>query len=372
MSVPSNSAAYRAAVALCVCLVMISCGCANRIYRVTDLPEELTAPATEDIQSANLSRLATYSVSSELIERGDVLDVTLVTNYGDLSTTTTPVRVGQDDYGDVPLVGRVQLAGLELEGAEQAITSAAILGEIFRNPHITVTMNRRRVNKITVIGSVNEPGVYELSRGGSSLLAALVAAGGLSEEASPDVEIRRPVRKKGRPDLFPEEKPRVADAGPDAELVSYAEPAEEQPRTIKVNLVSATVEGKGSHYLDDGDVVVVGRRNPKRIQVIGLVNKPNQYDLPVNEDLYLLDALALAGGRTSQLADNVLVIRRSPGQSDPVRIRVSISEAKSNGKSNLRLAAGDVVSIEETPITFVLDALGRFVRVGLSSSLPLF
>jgi hypothetical protein len=55
-----------------------------------------------------------------------------------------------------------------------------------------------------------------------------------------------------------------------------------------------------------------------------------------------------------------------------VRIRVSIREAKRDGEANVRLAAGDVVSVEETPATFVLDLMRNFIRFGLSSSVPLF
>ena len=60
------------------------------------------------------------------------------------------------------------------------------------------------------------------------------------------------------------------------------------------------------------------------------------------------------------------VIRRMPGQSEPARIRVSVREAKLSDEANIRLTGGDTVSVEETPLTFFVDTLGRFVRVGMS------
>ena len=69
-----------------------------------------------------MSRLSHYATNSELIERGDVLEVTIVTNYSTLANTTTPVRVADDGTADVPLIGPVAVAGLELEAAEQAIS----------------------------------------------------------------------------------------------------------------------------------------------------------------------------------------------------------------------------------------------------------
>lgn len=331
----------------------------------------MAAPRTENLQTIDLSRLATYSVSNELIDRGDVLDVTIVTNFGNLATTTTPVRVGEDGTADIPLIGKVPLAGLELDGAEQVIASAAVHRGVFRDPHVTVTMKRQRVNRVTVIGAVNNPGVYELPRSSCSLLAALVAAGGLSKQAGADVEIRRPLQHNGPPNMFPFQPPRVADeAG--TELASFSRVSTAAPKTVRVNLVSATKEGKGSYYLNDGDVIMVTKRAPKPIHVMGLVHQPGQYELPIDQDLHVLDALAMAGGRTSQLADNVWIIRQLPGQVEPARIKISVQQAKRSGKANLRLAAGDVVSVEETPITFAMDVLSRFIRVGLSSALPLF
>ena len=51
-------------------------------------------------------------------------------------------------------------------------------------------MKQCRTNKITVVGAVNKPGPHELPRGSSSLMAALVAAEGLTKEAGTEVEIR--------------------------------------------------------------------------------------------------------------------------------------------------------------------------------------
>ena len=69
---------------------------------------------------------------------------------------------------------------------------------MFQKPHVTVTMKRQRKNAIMVIGAVKEPGLKELPRGSCSLLAALVSAGGLSEDAGTDVEIRPSLRQQRR------------------------------------------------------------------------------------------------------------------------------------------------------------------------------
>ncbi len=134
---------------------------------------------------------------NQRIDRGDVLDITLGTGYSDQINNTTPARVADDGTINVSLVGKVFVGGFELEGAEQAIAAAGVSRGVFRDPHVTVTMRAQRINRITVIGSVEKPGVYEIPRGSSSLLAAIVSAGGLSKTAGTEVELRHPAHAAG-------------------------------------------------------------------------------------------------------------------------------------------------------------------------------
>jgi polysaccharide export outer membrane protein len=363
-------AAWAAALAA-VCALGCLAGCTARVYRAADLPVEFIAPRAENLQTVDLSRLAAYAVSNERIDRGDVLEVTIITDYANLTTTTAPVRVMEDGTGKVPVIGRLALAGLELDEAEQLIAAEARHRNVYPNAHVIVTMKRQRVNRVTVMGAVEEPGTYELARGQSNLLAALNAAGGLTEEAASDVVVRRPAQHDAGPGLNTPPGPRVA-GGPEAELTAFQQPLGGGAKTVRVNLVRAASEGRGGYYLDDGDVVMVPEQPPKRIFVTGLVNKPDEYEFPVDEDVYLLGALAKAGGRRMEVADNVLIIRHVPGREEPVRIRTSVMEADRHAAANVRLAAGDVVKVQETPVTFVLGALKDFVRFGLSSTVPLF
>ena len=75
----------------------------------------------------------------------------------------------------------------------------------------------------------------------------------------------------------------------------------------------------------------------------------------------------MAGGLDIPWAENVIVIRQVADRKEPVVIKVKISEAKSDGDANLRLAAGDVVSVEQTPTTVVYDVIRKF-NIGLGAS----
>jgi polysaccharide export outer membrane protein len=356
--------------------ILAAAGCAQQTIWANKLPTEFQAPPTKNISEINLSRLGNYSVDSQLIDCGDVLEVTIVTDITGPTnpSSTTPVRVAEDGTASVPLIGQVPLAGLDLEGAEQAIASAGVAQGIFqRPPHVTVTMKQQRTNDVTVIGAVKNEGVYKLPRNASSLLNALVTAGGLSEDAGEYVEIHPPQGRGGVPQWMQPSPQHVAD-GTAAQLAAYEGPCPANAttgRAVRVNLASAAAEQEGGRHLEDGDVVMVSKRDPKPIYVIGLVKQPGEIELPPSKDMYLLDALAKAGDRTMQAANKVFIVRRVPGRKEPVVIQSDVQLAKRNGEYNVRLAPGDIVSVEETPTTLVLDTLKSFLRFGFSSSIPL-
>jgi len=356
----------------------LGCGFGNQIYHTSNLPPELMVARSENARTVDLSKLATYSINSDIINRGDVLEVSISTGYGNEKVEVMPVRVDDEGNANVPILGHVPLAGLELLAAEHAIAAAGIERGIYRNPSVTVTMKKRRMNKITVVGAVEKPGVYELPRADSTLLAAIVAAQGLTKQAGTNVEIRSANRAPNGSPLQPTQD-RVT--GRTHQLTGYAPPspnadtppaAQGQLVSYRVDLVAAAKQGNGGQPLADGDVVMVERRDPQPVHVIGLVFRPGQYELPVNQDLHVLDVIALAGGLNNRMATKIHVIRRIPGSEKPSRIELNLNEAKRTGKDNLRLAPGDVVSIEDTPTTMFFDALRTIAHVGFSAPIPSF
>ena len=349
--------------------LLLAGGCARGVYRAHQLPVELEPPTVADVHRLDLSRLAGAATGADVIVSGDVLEVSIASGYQDGELQKTPVRVGEDGWANLLLVGRVELAGLEIEQAEQAIAAAAVARGVFRNPQVTAVVAKRKANRITVVGAVKEPGVYELPRASSGLLDAIVAAGGLDADAARFVEIRRPGRKVG-PQIFRRGEQTASDPRHQNISLKAAAGGQRQPRSQRIDLVSAVQQGSGENDIADGDVVMVSRRDTATIKVMGLVNDPGEFEMPRGRDLRVLDAISLAGGRPLQLANKVKVIRNLPGQPEPAVIQLNVNSAKRDGASNLRLAPGDVVSVEETPTTMVLQTLQNFVRFGFSSTVP--
>lgn len=341
--------------------LVLAAGCAERVYRADRLPMELAATPPVSIDAINLSGLADPPVQTDQIAPGDVLEVTLLTDASKLATATAPVRVSEDGTVEIPLIGRVSVAGLGLEEAEQTIAAEARSRGIFRNPCVTVTMKQPRTNKITVVGAVQAPGVRELPSRSSTLLAALVAAGGLTKEAGPEVEIRH---------TKPPSDGIVHAAG--WEDRGAAEGATGgRPWVERVNLATAAQDRRTPYWLQDGDVVHVFKRQVEPISVLGLVRQPGEFEFPTTRPLRVLDAIALAGGTSNPVADKVLILRRPLHQPNTVSIELSLQQAK-KGAENLPLQAGDTVVVEQTAATAFVETLQTFFRVGFTSALPIF
>jgi polysaccharide export outer membrane protein len=342
--------AWLAVVALCA-------GCGGpRVYQASKLPPELLAPSLENVHTIDFSRLAAQSLNSKQIGTGDLLDVTIETGHGD-PAEALPVRVADDGTATIPIVGKLSLAGMEPEVAERLIAAAAIERGFYRNPTVTVDVRRQRTNRVTVIGAVETPDTYEIPSGASSLLAALVAAGGLSSGAGTSVEIRRPAA------------PDVAMNG-GVTPVGYRAQAPRGPTSLHVDLIDATRNDRGAMMLNDGDVVMVETRDPQPFDVLGLVTKPGRFELPANKNIHVLDALAMAGGLSTPWADKAHLIRQPQGQSEPVVVEISIKAAKQRGDGNLRMMPGDVVSVEQTPTTIVTGFLRAVAPYSVTAAVP--
>jgi polysaccharide export outer membrane protein len=350
---------------LALALGLSGCMSANT-FTAKSLPPELCSAVPQSAHAIDLSSISSAPTNNNLIAGGDVLTIKLAAGLSDEEIVEFDVRVGNDGAALLPEVGIIQLGGFDIPGAEKAIAAACVERGLYRNPNVGVALKRREMNRVTVVGAVKEPGIKELPRGSSHLLAAILAAGGLQDKAGTNVEIRRPgggavSRASG-----------TSNALSGVHQAGHTESAGlEAVEPIHLNLAEASKESAENTLLQDGCIVTVERLSPDPIEVIGLVRKPGQFEYPVTHELRLLGSLALAGGVSSKHTKKVLVIRRHPCGSGFVVVKANINKAKYCPEENLRLAPGDIVSVEETLGTAIADAV-NFVRFGVGATVPLF
>lgn len=134
---------HRFWILLLIGVLAASLGCRTGvIYTAADLPLQFQAPPIFDPESLDFSRMAGPPVNNEVIENGDVIEISIVAGLSADAVTKLTVRVGENGTALLPEIGPVPLRGLPLPAAEQVIAAACIQGRIFLQPQITVTMRQ--------------------------------------------------------------------------------------------------------------------------------------------------------------------------------------------------------------------------------------
>ncbi len=227
-----------------------------------------------------------------VIGDGDVLRITVYDNP-DL-TTVARVSGGAVLF---PLIGGVQISGLTVTGAAQKVAGMLADGYLI-NPQVTIFVEEFSSKKAVIMGHVNTPGVYELSRP-TTLMELISLAGGLSAEAGERATIKR---RSG------------VQAGEEMLSVNLKNLLEQADVSLDVAIL-------------DGDSVYVPRAG--FFYVNGQVNRPDAYRL--EEGATVIQAISRAGGFTNMAARNrVKIIRKVDGK-EQVLERVSMQTEVRNG-----------------------------------------
>jgi len=333
-------------------------GCSSGMFTPSELPHSLVAKPVISASHLNLSGLNSSAMRVNSIYSGDVLQVDVVTGTGNRDETSWRLRVDENGAIPLPQVGPIRVAGLELVAAERLIGDVYRQREIYLHPSVSLTVDARRTKRVTVEGAVKKPGNYDLPAANADITDALLAAGGLTAEADVIVEVRH-TRGFG---IANPSSPNHA-AWQHAQQVGYQYSPGSQVDVRRINLATIRSEDQASQSIEDGAVVTVVKRPIPTVGVIGLVKQNKQIKIPSGAEMRVLDAISAAGGTSVDLADKVFIVRRVPGSEETVIINTSIKQAKRDLSWNVLLASGDVVSVEETPQTFLWRGLSNILNV---------
>jgi polysaccharide export outer membrane protein len=223
------------------------------------------------------------------IGSGDLIEVSMFENP-DLSG-----RYRVDEKGDitVPLIGRVQVAGMTADEAATKIEQLYVEGQILlpANSHATVFIAEYATQGVTINGEVKMSGVYP-ALGVHKLNDLIAAAGGITQFAASHVVITH------------------KDDPGDPTTVEY-NPAALKPVIPDVQIFP-------------GDSILVPRAGV--IYVAGNVSKPGAYVLDGRRSLTVEEAMALSGGggKASALKRVQLVRTLDDGRKEAITIPVNL------------------------------------------------
>ena len=106
------------------------------------------------------------------------------------------LSVAEDGTVDAALIGQVPAAGKTAAELEREI-ERRLAQDLLNDPQVTVVVEEYRSQPVSVVGAVQEPGVYQL-RGRRRLADVLALAGGLAQEAGERVVLLRGGEGEGR------------------------------------------------------------------------------------------------------------------------------------------------------------------------------
>jgi polysaccharide export outer membrane protein len=261
---------------------------------------------------------------------GDILSVTIFA--GPKTTKAPDLEVSSDGTINFPFLGPVRAEGLSVSELTQRVT-VPLVRDYFVNPQVIIQVKEYRSKKVYVTGAVEEPGLYPLESGVTTLLEVIARAGGVTKERSNYAYILR-------------ESIKALDGGEEIdELVK-------QKKSIQVNLRELLDKGisDGNLQLRAGDVVYITPASfsdvtKHKIYVLGKVEKPGMYDF--QQGLTALDACILAGGFAKHAAPNrTTVTRRVNGEQEIVKI--NLNNVRKGKKEDLVLKPGDRLFVPQS------------------------
>jgi polysaccharide export outer membrane protein len=191
---------------------------------------------------------------------------------------TRKARINIEGKISFPLVGELRVTGLSQLQVEKKLKEMLADGYIV-DPQVSVQVTEYRSQKIFVIGEVNSPGAYPLTRK-TLLVEAIAMAGGVKPEADQEIMIVRPKEKVGvQTPLLPDQ----------------ADPSE----LIKVKLRDV-LEGERSQNVQVLNLDTIFIPKIKVFYVTGEVKRPGQYTFM--KGMTVLHAVSTAGGFTEKAA----------------------------------------------------------------------
>lgn len=218
------------------------------------------------------------------------------------------VRVSADGEISVALLGTVRAAGLTSRELE-VVLETLLRRSYMKAPHVSVFVQEMRSHPVSVFGAVEKPGVFQI-RGPKTLIEVLSMAQGLAADAGDTVIV---MRHAGDPAALAagaspgaksaaatDPPPPVAPAEPGQRRVAAGDASD--TRSIEINLKDL-LDSSSPRYnvlVYPGDDVKVTRAGI--VYVVGEVRKPGGFLLKTNENISVLQALALAEGLTPDAA----------------------------------------------------------------------
>jgi len=241
----------------------------------------------------------------------DVVDIKVLQD-SNLNTKTT---IGDDGKLTMPLLGKVDVAGMTATQAEQHIKSL-LESKYMTKAEVVLQVLEYGNKPISVIGAVVHPGTIGAS-GNITLLQAITQAGGLASGYGKSLYVLRTASNGLTERIDIDIEDLMVNGNPDLNLP-----------------------------LTPNDVINVPVDTQLTIYVLGEVMHPGTVQFRRSQTPTLLQALAGAGGPTDRASNKVVIKRMFNGKDQT--IPVNYKSILSGGRNDVPLMDNDTIYISES------------------------
>ena len=331
----------------CALMLSLTLGCSTpgTMLPPGQSPPSSTSSVNEINQSLSIAAAASGNSTADYrIGPDDLIQVTIY-NIPEQDARVTPrtviLRVSHDGVIVVPLAGAVVAKGKTPSQLEKELRTK--YEKYIREPQVGVLITEYR-QRVSVMGAVQKPGVFELT-GARSVIDMVALAGGITEKAGNQVMLFRQDPEGNRQSAV-------------IDLMVLANPSGKVTDGKDAAVVNMPVQA--------GDVINVPQAGMYFVD--GAVHRPGSY--PISRNYTLTQALATAGGVDPELADygSVSIYRRR-GPTNVETIAVDLDSVMSRKTEDIQVQPDDVIMV---PMSSMKYFVKRFVGTIISGGSPPF
>lgn len=251
------------------------------------------------------------------------------------------VRVSSQGNVSLPLIGILRVKGLT--GSEMEKEIRDLLAEKYlQDPHVIIFIKEYHNQRISVMGAVTKPGVYDVT-GEKTVLDLLSLAGGLRDDAGKMLFLIRPPSLDGEGSK------------------KSKEPETQAAKTFTAELEELLIKGdlNLNFPLQHGDVINIPPAG--KVFVGGLVQRPGGFTL--DKMMTLSKAITVAGGLSTKADGSETRIFRYSGRGDQKEVLTFNTYAIQKGDvSDPYLQENDVIFVPRSGTKTVLLEMWDFFK----------